>query len=350
MKFKKIRILALFLVLFLSVSTMMVGCSAPEEQQEEENQPEENEPNEEEEANNENESEMDFPNKPLTIIVPYSAGGSSDTGARVISEIGEKYIGEKILVENRPGAGGIIGQTAGANAEPDGYTLLMMTTSVALHPLMSETDYELSSFIPIVQQVFDPDYLIIREGLPYTNWDELVEYAKNNPDEVKFGNSGAGTADSLISQYVTDIAELDVKHIPFDGDAKVLAALLGGHIDVFAGSLMAVQEQVETGEAIVVLNLVAERSENLPNVPTAKEKGMDVNSGSWRGLGVPSDTPEEIVEYLRENFGKAVQDPEHIEKMENLGLTAKYRSGEEFSEFINKQQAIYKTVLEDMEN
>lgn len=339
MKFKRIISLILVLVLTIGLGISTIGCSAPEvEETTEEKKGEQ--PSEE--------KKLDFPTKPLTIIVPFSAGGSSDTGARIISEVAEKYLGQKVLVENRPGGGGVIGQTAAANAKPDGYTLLMMTTSVALNPLMSKTTYDLESFTPIVQQVFDPDYIIIRSDLPYSNWEELVEYAKENPGKVKVGNTGAGTADALVGQYVTELSGIDVKHIPFDGDAKVTAALLGGHVDVFVGNLMAVMNQIESGEVKVILNLTGERSEEMPDVPTAKDKGMDVNSGGWRGLGVPSDTPEEIIEFLRDKFGKAVQDPDQLEKMEKVGIKSIYRSGEDFGEFIKKQAEMYKSVLKSM--
>lgn len=341
MNFKRFVSLFLVLMLVLGMGASLVGCGSPAEEE-----PAESEPAEEPAAE---EAAPEFPKKPLTIIVPYSAGGSSDTGARIIAEVAEKYLGQKVLVENRPGGGGVIGQTAAANAKPDGYTLLMMTTSVALHPLMDQTTYTLDSFIPIVQQVFDPDYLIIRSDLPYSNWDELVAYAKEHPGEVKFGNTGAGTADSLVGKYVTQLAGIDVKHIPFDGDAKVTAAILGGHIDVFVGNLMALLSQIETGEVTPILNLTGERSEEMPDVPTAKDKGMDVNSGGWRGLGVPAGTPDEIVEILRDAFGKAVQDPEQLEKMDNVGIKSVYRSGEGFGDFISKQSEMYKSVLESME-
>lgn len=288
---------------------------------------------------------VDFPKKPVTIIVPFSAGGSADLTTRILATNAEEYLGQTIIVENAPGGGGMVGQNKGAQAKPDGYTLTTVTTSVTINPLLNEAPFTVDDFRGIIQLTEETDFLVIQSGKEYTNFEEFIAYAKKNPNTIKFGCSGKGTTDDLANEAMIKSTGISASNIPFDGSGLAITAILGGHVDAIIGGPSSFDNHIKEGTLIPIASLTEERNSMYPDVPSIKELGYDVYSGAWRGIAAPQETPDEVVQILHEAFKKAMEDPEYIEQMTNSQLSVNYLSNEDFSSKIISTYEMYKGAI-----
>lgn len=276
----------------------------------------------------------DFPTKPITVINPFSAGGSADNTARVLAQYARDHLGQNIVVENRTGGGGTIGQNAGAQAAADGYTLTLLTPSFVTNTIFANVAYTVDSFEPVIGIVNDPDFLAVRNVAPFNEVESLLEFAKANPGQVRIGNSGPNSSDSFTAQAFEEASEIEVTHIPFDGGALSSAAVLGGHIEAVIGNYSEFEAKEQTGEMRIILAFSEERMDYAPNVPTARELGIDVISGSWRGFAAPAGTDPARIAILHEAFKAAMEDPDYIQQMKDLGIPVMYRNPEAFKAVI----------------
>ncbi|QBP42715.1 tripartite tricarboxylate transporter substrate binding protein [Paenisporosarcina antarctica] len=285
-----------------------------------------------------------FPEGPVKIVVPFSAGGGADTTARVIAEHTEEHLGVKIVTENRDGAGGTLGQEMVATAEPDGYTLGLITTSIVTNPIFNNVSYTHEDFIPIAQLVSDVGYLYIPGDAPYDDIESLIEYASNNG--VTIAVSGAQTSDNFAAREFAEAAGIQSTPIPYEGGSRAVASAAGGHDDATISSFSEAEGQVQSGNLKPILVFSEERSEQYPDVPTSYEKGIEVTEESWRGIGAPSGTDPEIIKYLQEAFKKGFDDEKYQEKMKNQGMDTMYRNTEEFQKVINTNYERFKNAKE----
>lgn len=280
----------------------------------------------------------DYPERAVTMIVPFAAGGGTDVTARTVEPFLEKYLGGDIVVENVPGGSGELGATRIAEAEPDGYTIgWMNVTNTMANAYARETAYETpGSFEPIANVVFDAAMVVVHPDSQFESFEDLLEYAKENPGELTFATSGVSSDSHLNLLMLHQESEARLTHVPFEGGAASRAALLGGHVDVLSSTRSEVQPYQEEGEVRILAAWTEDRLEPLPDVPTLKEHGLELTSGSWRGLVAPAGTPKEIVDQLAEAIEQTVNDPAFQEKSEEIRLGLEYMDADEYLDFLTQ--------------
>lgn len=290
-----------------------------------------------------------FPSKAIQIVVPYSAGGGTDSVARAIVHSAKKYFDEPIVVVNITGHGGAVGIAAGAKAASDGYTVTMIPCEIVTLNNLGLSPFTYRDFKPIIQLNEDPGAIIVKADAPWNNVKEFIEYAKKNPGKVKIGNSGMGAIWHIASANIENKTGAKFKHVFFDGSAPAAVTLLGGEIDAIISSPPEVLQHVKNNQLKILGVLSEQRMKSLPDVPTFKEQGYDFVICTWRGLGVPKDTPEDIVEILEEGFTKAAQDHDFIAIMNKLQLGYKVAGSKEFLQRIKNNNEVYKGLIEDLD-
>ncbi|MEO9786319.1 MAG: tripartite tricarboxylate transporter substrate binding protein [Aurantimonas coralicida] len=276
-----------------------------------------------------------YPERDITVIVGYSAGGGTDVMARTVAPFLEKYLGNgvSVVVENKPGAGGELGFTAIANANPDGYTIGMLNIPSFINPIIErEPDYTIDSFEPVANIVSDGTTLVVREDSQFKTLDDFISYVKENPGVMPVGNSSLGGATHTSLLRVLTPNDLEVTHVPFPGAAPSRTALLGGHV---AASVMGIGEAapyVTDGTLRALATMRAERWDQLPDVPTFKELGYDVVAGSDRGLAAPAGIPDEARDALVTAVDKMMQDEEFQAAAKKQDLPLNFLPPKEYGE------------------
>jgi tripartite-type tricarboxylate transporter receptor subunit TctC len=283
-------------------------------------------------------AQQDFPTKPVQLMVAYPAGGSTDIGARIVAAIAEKSLGQPIVVVNKAGAGGQVGWTELVRQRPDGYYVgfinLPATNTVILDPdrkaIFTEKD-----FTPIINQVLDPGVIWVRADSPYKTVHDLIDAAKKSPNTIRAATTGILSDDHLAVLMTEEAAPGAVfRLVHLEGGAAQFKEIMAGNIDVAFDNVGTITPRVKSGEirALAVMDDV--RSKFLPDVPTMKELGYPtVVSNSTRGIAGPKGMPEPIVGKLREVLKKAMEDPDHVSKLENQGLAIKIMVGEEYAKY-----------------
>ncbi|MBJ3774876.1 tripartite tricarboxylate transporter substrate binding protein [Acuticoccus mangrovi] len=275
----------------------------------------------------------DYPERPITMIVAYSAGGGTDVAARTLIPFIEKYLGDgaTITVLNRPGAGGEIGFTALSQAKPDGYTIGFINTPNLLSiPIQRQTRYSLETLEPVANIIYDPGAFSVRPDANITNLEELVAYAKEHPGEVTYGTTGIGSDDHLAALAFERAAGVQFEHIPFSGNADVRAAVLGGHVFMASMNVSETVQDAENGDLVILGQMAEKRWDGAPDVPTFQEQGYDVIMGSDRGIGAPAGIPDEALSALTAAIEKAVADPEFRAAAKKQDLALSFQDSKAF--------------------
>jgi tripartite-type tricarboxylate transporter receptor subunit TctC len=283
----------------------------------------------------------EYPERPIQMIVAYNAGGGTDVAARTLVPYIEKYLGDgaSISVLNKPGAGGEVGFTALATSEADGYTIGFINTPVLLTvPIERQARYTLESFTPIGNVVDDPGVFAVSAEGDIKTLDDLVAAAKERPGELTYATTGIGSDDHLAMLKFQRLTDTQLQHVPFEGSAPARAALLGGHVDVGVINAGEAIPYSEEGQVTLLGQMGEERWEGAPDVPTFKEQGYDVVSGSARGIAAPAGTPQEHVDALAAAIEKAIQDPEFRQKAEEQALPLSYLGPQEYQQMLEESQ------------
>jgi tripartite-type tricarboxylate transporter receptor subunit TctC len=286
----------------------------------------------------------DFPARPVQLMVAYPAGGSTDVAARIVAAIAEKQLGQTIVVVNRGGAGGQVGWTDMSRARPDGYYMgfinLPALNTVILDP-ERKAAFKADAFVPLINQVLDPGIIWVKADSPYKSLKDLLEAAKRTPNKLSAATTGILSDDHLailMAEEAYPGAIFRIVHL--EGGAAQLTAILGGHIDVAFDNVGSVYRRVRTGELRALAVMDTRRSSFLPDVPITPELGFPtVISNSTRGIAVPKGTPAPIIRKLEQVFKKAMEDPEHVKKMEEAGLALKIMVGEEYAKYYRELHA-----------
>lgn len=282
-----------------------------------------------------------YPSRPITLIVPFPPGGVADLTGRPTAQAMEKSLKQPVAIVNKAGAGGAIGMATVANAKPDGYTLLMALSSISIIPEADklfgrEPAYRSNQFVPIALISADPTVLVVRSQSPYKTLKELVADGKKQPNGLSFSSSGVyGTLHMAIEMF-THAAGLKMRHVPYTGAGPALTALLGGHVDLLASGPSVVAPQIKAGTLRPLAVWGAKRLPSLPDVPTFKELGYDIEFYIWSGLFAPAGTPAAIVTSLRDAAKKAVADPEFKLAMDKIETPIAYLDAPEFQKFWDK--------------
>jgi len=290
-----------------------------------------------------------FPTKPITIIVPFPAGGTTDILARVVGQYMRDDLGQAVVVDNRAGAGGNIGGQLVARAKPDGYTIFMGTvgTHAINQSLYKKMSFDpIKDFAPLSRVAMVPNLLVAHPSQPYKDVKEMIAYAKANPGKVTFGSSGSGSSIHLSGELFKQMAGVDMLHVPYRGSAPAVTDLLGGQIAVMFDNLPSAIAQVKSGKLRALAVTTAKRSPALPDVPTIAEGGVPgYEATSWFGLLAPANTPAPVVAKLNASILKALADPEVKKKMEEQGAEPLGEKPEQFAEFIQSETAKWGGVV-----
>lgn len=295
-------------------------------------------------------AQPDYPNQPITMIVPFPAGGTTDILGRIVASALGEQLGQNIIVENRPGAGGNIGSAAAAQAAPDGYTLLMGTVgthaiNASLYPDM--TFDPAADFQPLTRVAMVPNLLVANPEQPFTTVAEMVAYAQENPDEIFYASSGNGTSIHLAAELFKEQADIEMVHIPFAGSAQAMIGLVANEVGIMFDNLPSSIQHVRSGALRPIAVTSAERSETLPDIPTIAESGFPgFEAASWFGLFVPAGTPEPIVERLNEAIVATLEDPTVIERFGEQGAVAHSETPQEFTTFIESESVKWSEIVE----
>lgn len=281
----------------------------------------------------------DYPNKPIQIIVAWTAGASEDLRARSLVPKLQEVLGQPVVVVNKPGAAGTLGLTLVAKAKPDGYTLGSSPTSPILFaPHIQKMEYNpVTDFTFIAGTAIQPYAIVVRSDAPWKTMTELVDYVKNNPGKVKYGSFGLGGLAHVYMEKLSKDWNLNWVHIPFKGDQPNITALLGGHVPVAATS-SAFVPHVKGGKLRVLVLLTAKRISAFPQVPTLKEMGfkLDLRGNEVLGFCGPKGLPPEIVKKLENAFKQAVESPENKQAMEQLDNEPRFRDSQTFTKLIQE--------------
>src|SRR5215207_1887584 len=278
-----------------------------------------------------------WPSKPITYVVPFAAGGTTDILARLIGEKLSKALGQPIIVENRPGAGGNIGSDFVVRAAPDGYTILGGTISshainVSLYAKMPYDPEK--NFAPITLIGSLANVLAVNADSPVRTVQELIAEAKAKPGALTFASSGAGTSQHLAGELFKRLAGVEITHIPYKGSAPALQDLIGGHVSMVFDNIVAVAALIKSGKVRPLGVTSLKRVQAFPEVPTIAESGLpDYEVVSWQGIFAPAGTPPVMVKCLNEEIGKILNMPDVVERMDTLGLEPVGNTPEEFANF-----------------
>ena len=263
-----------------------------------------------------------YPNKPITIFVPFSAGGGLDLVARAMEKKARQYLGQPLVVINKTGGAGAVGWNELVSANPDGYTLGMSATDVLVQHFGSTKYHYPTALEPIVQVTSSPAIMVVPAEQSWQNIDDLINYAKQHPGQLKCGNPGIGSTLHIIGESFTKIANISVEQVPFRGGSEELVALLGNHIQIVFGSPALVKEQIKNGtlRALAITGEQRLSDPDLAQIPTFKEIGFDIEVNNWFGVVAPKELPPEVETKLEEGFKALIADPEFKANIEKLGL------------------------------
>jgi tripartite-type tricarboxylate transporter receptor subunit TctC len=273
-----------------------------------------------------------FPNRPITILVPFPAGGATDVQMRALAEAATRHFGQTVLVENRPGAGSTLGAAAVARARPDGYVVAQMTLPALRLPHMQRMPYDVTKdFTPIIHLTGYLFTVIVRADGPYQTWQDLIADARRRPGQVRLGNTGANGTPHLTLVELAERERIDIVHVPFRGEGDMVPALLGGHIEGGAGG-SGVGQLVDEGRLRMLNVWSRERSPRWPNVPTLSDlgyQGMAVTSPY--GLVAPAGLDPAIRRALHDGFKAALHDPAHVATLRRLDQPLEYLNSEDYA-------------------
>jgi len=270
-----------------------------------------------------------YPERPITLIVPFPPGGGTDLSARLIMPYIEKYLGNdaKIVVINKGGAGGDIGAAEIAKSKPDGYTIgFMNVPNTLMKSHERPTSWTLASFLPIANLVYDPAVFAVLPKGKYQTLAALAADAKKQPGAIPISSAGAGSNTHLDLIAFEEAANVELLHVPYEGGGQSRTALLGGHVEVVASALGDVQRFIEQGQLKALAIGSKTRFPLAPNIPTFIEQGFKVEGGSSRGLIAPKGTPREFIDLLAQATEKALKDPELVKKANEIALPLDYMS------------------------
>ncbi len=286
----------------------------------------------------------DYPSKGLYMICPWGAGGGTDNCLRAFSAALEKQLGQTVTVDNLTGASGVIGHEAIADADPDGYTLGMITWEISSYLPQDMSEYTWENYTPLCRVNTDAAAITVNtkwaKDNNVTDLAGFVDYCKAHPGEVTMGGSSAGSVWHVGGGYLMNEAGIEIKMITYqDGAASAAKAAAQGEITGVTISAAEARSFVESGDLTMLAIMSAERNPVFPDVPTCQEQGYDCVWGTWRGLALPLDVDKEIVETLSKACAAAIEDADFVEFMKNAGQTISYLNGEDFAEFLAKEEA-----------
>lgn len=298
-------------------------------------------------------SAQSYPDRPITMVVPFTPGGVSDVTARPLAVAMTANLGQNIVIENKGGAGGAIGMAAAAKARADGYTLLMALPSIITIPISDRISgraatFQMNQFRPVARLTADPTVLAVRADSPWNTLNDFVRDVRQKPGKVSYSSSGIYGTTHVAMEILAHAAGLQMIHVPFSGGGQQVTALLAGQVDATMQTPGAIAAHIASGKLKVLGSLSAERLASLPNVPTARELGYDGEFYLWTGVFVPATTPDNVVNRLRASIKDASAHPTFTAAMAAQKTPIQYLDSEEFASFLVKDTQRFEGVLTKM--
>jgi tripartite-type tricarboxylate transporter receptor subunit TctC len=291
-----------------------------------------------------------WPSRPIKVVVPFTAGGSTDTVARILAEKLTPRLGEPVIVENKAGAGGAIGSDFVARSAPDGYTLLVGTSStMAIAPwVYTKLAYNPTrDFAPVSLMGTADIMIVVNSRVPVRSVKELLAYAKANPGKLTFASGGNGSISHLLGEYFDQMAGVKMLHIPYKGDAQMVTDLIGGQVDMAFGTAVAFLPHVKSGKVVALAVTNPKRSTTLTELPTVSESGVPGYAAvQWFGIAAPTGTPPEVIRRLNEEIRAVLAMPEVRARFSELGFDVVGDSPEQFAAFLRDENAKWKKIAE----
>jgi tripartite-type tricarboxylate transporter receptor subunit TctC len=290
-----------------------------------------------------------FPTRPVTLIVPWPAGGGTDIAMRALALATEKHLGSPIVIENRPGVGGILGPgSMAASARPDGYTVAQLPITVFRTPYIQKTTFDpAKDFTYVIHLTGYTFGVVVRADAPWKTFQELIDHARANPGKVNYGTPGTATSPHITMEQIAKRTGIKWTHVPFKGGADNMNSLLGGHIDASADST-GWAELVNAGKFRLLVTWGAERTKNWPTVPTLKESGVDMISNSPFGIGGPKGMDPAVVKVLHDAFKKGAEEQSYKDTIAKLDMEPHYLNTADYHAFAMQQVVEQKQLIEEL--
>jgi len=292
-----------------------------------------------------------FPSRPLRLVVPFPPGGTGDVQARVIGEHMSRTLGQPVLVENKPGAGTIIGSAQVAQAPADGHTLLLMANSFVINAKLRGTSlpyHGLKAFEPVACLTNSPQMIAVNSASPWSTFKEWIDAAKAKPDTISYATFGPASTQHIAAEMLVRQAGLRMTYVPFPGGAPAVNAVLAGHVNTVLANVNEIQGFVEAGKMRALAVTTPQRLASLPDVPTVAESGLPgYEASAWFGLCAPAGTPKDVVAKIARAAIGALGDPEIRKKLVGVGLEPYAMDPAQFSAHIDDQYARYSKVIDE---
>jgi len=295
-------------------------------------------------------AQAQYPDHAITMIVPFPPGGVADTVARPVAEAMGRALSQPVVIENKPGAGGGIGMAQVAKAKPDGYTILLSLASLTVLPeadkiLGREPMYQINQLKPIARFTADPTVFAVRADAPWKTLDEFIADAKKNPGKYTYGSSGNYGTMHVPMEMFAGAAGVKLVHVPYTGAGPAIVGLLGGQVDLLATGPATIVQHVKGGKVRALAHWGDVRLVSLPDVPSLKESGTNVQYAQWSGLFVPAGTPDAVVTRLREAAKAAASDPRVNEVLSTAGSPMQYLDAPDFQRYVESDAAKMSEVV-----
>ena len=292
---------------------------------------------------------QDYPTKPVRVIIPFPPGAINDTVGRLIATELTNRLGKQFIVDNRAGAGGVVGTELAANAPKDGYTLLVVSLVNTVNPWLYTLNYEpIKSFAPISFVASSPNILVVNPQVPAKTLAEFIALAKKQPGKIQYASGGVGSFMHLGGELFKLSAGVDLLHVPFRGGGPAMTDVMGGHTNAAFATIPTSTPQVKAGKVRALAVGAAKRQAALPDVPTADEAGLpDYHVSNWVGLVAPAGAPPAVVDKLNKEIAAIMQSPEMQKQLENQGLEFISMTPAEFGTFMEKELAKWGRVVKD---
>jgi tripartite-type tricarboxylate transporter receptor subunit TctC len=286
-----------------------------------------------------------YPTREVELMVPWSVGGATDTVFRTFSTLIHKYLGAPMIIVNRPGGGAVPGYAEGMKKKNDGYYLVAWCTPSITKTHMSKTPYDYKTFDPVLLVVDNPCWILVPKNSPYNNLKDYVKAAKATPEKISIGNGGAGGGTHLVALAFENEMGIKLVHVPFKGGAPSIVAAVGGHIDSVMCSPPEGIPQIQGGELKALGVFGNKRLADYPDLPTAKEQGMDFVMGMWRGVAVPKGADPAIIKKLHDAFKATMEDKDFQKLAKRAGFLLEYKNTEDFGRFVEEQNRYYMNLI-----
>ncbi len=284
----------------------------------------------------------DYPSRPVRWVIPFTPGASNDIIGRLVAGKLSESLGQQFIIDNRPGAGGIVGAETVARANPDGYTLLLTNPGPSVNNILLRKNptYKMSDFTPIVWMGYTPFYVMASLSFPPKTAKEVVDYGRANPGKISWASSGMGSGPHIALAVFALSTGIKVTHVPYKGTVQPLIDMVGGQIQLLSTTTVSAESQIKAGRIKVLAVQAKKRTPVMPQIPTLEEQGIkNAEAIVWFGMSAPAKTPRPILEKLNREVNKALAQPDAKQRLDQLGLEIEGGSAEKFDAFIKSQAA-----------